>query len=152
MASFEPFVSSDPFSMSTFNSKLGGAFEKVDADVKTNADAISGLQTELTKYGNCKIVVGTYIGDGRYGSPNSQSLSFSGKPDAVFILPPDKNDGIGPITMLRNALWTTTKADNDYYSIHLTWGANSVSWYGERNPNLMANSSGKTYHYVALLE
>lgn len=24
MASFEPFVSSDPFSMSTFNSKLGG--------------------------------------------------------------------------------------------------------------------------------
>lgn len=30
MASFEPFVSSDPFSMSTFNSKLGGAFGKVD--------------------------------------------------------------------------------------------------------------------------
>ena len=29
MASFEPFVSSDPFSMSTFNSKLGGAFGKV---------------------------------------------------------------------------------------------------------------------------
>ena len=37
MASFEPFVSSDPFSMSTFNTKLGGAFGKVDADVSTTA-------------------------------------------------------------------------------------------------------------------
>lgn len=33
MASFEPFVSSDPFSMSTFNSKLGGAFDAVDKNV-----------------------------------------------------------------------------------------------------------------------
>lgn len=31
MASFEPFVSSDPFNMETFNTKLGGAFGKVDA-------------------------------------------------------------------------------------------------------------------------
>lgn len=30
MASFEPFVSSDPFNMETFNSKIGGAFDKVD--------------------------------------------------------------------------------------------------------------------------
>lgn len=29
MASFEPFVSSDPFSMSTFNSKLGGHLGKL---------------------------------------------------------------------------------------------------------------------------
>lgn len=35
MASFEPFVSSDPFNMETFNTKLGGAFGKVDADVKS---------------------------------------------------------------------------------------------------------------------
>lgn len=38
MASFEPFVSSDPFSMSTFNSKLGGAFGKVDAELETMVD------------------------------------------------------------------------------------------------------------------
>lgn len=38
MASFEPFVSSDPFSMSTFNSKLGGAFGKVDAALETMID------------------------------------------------------------------------------------------------------------------
>lgn len=38
MASFEPFVSSDPFSMSMFNSKLGGAFGKVDAALETMID------------------------------------------------------------------------------------------------------------------
>ena len=45
MASFEPFVSSDPFSMSTFNSELGGAFGKVDADVSaTTIIANNALQ------------------------------------------------------------------------------------------------------------
>ena len=33
MASFEPFVGTDPFDMKTFNSKIGGAFNKVDGDV-----------------------------------------------------------------------------------------------------------------------
>lgn len=29
MASFEPFVSSDPFNMETFNTKLGGHLKKL---------------------------------------------------------------------------------------------------------------------------
>lgn len=44
MASFEPFVSSDPFSMSTFNSKLGGAFGKVDVALEAMTDPLGLLK------------------------------------------------------------------------------------------------------------
>ena len=91
-------------------------------------------------------------GSGTYNSSGARTLSFSGKPLAVFILPTDKNDGIGPLILLHGAPWSTTNISNDYYFVRVTWGASSVSWYGTRNENLMANSSGKTYYYVALLE
>lgn len=49
MSSFEPFVGSDPFTMDTFNTKLGNSFDKVDASVKDVADAQSTLGTTLGK-------------------------------------------------------------------------------------------------------
>ena len=124
----------------------------LDAALKANADTAAAASAAVALCGNCRIVTGTYTGSGTYNSPGAQTLNFSGKPLAVFILPTDKNDGIGPLILLHGAPWSTTNISNDYYFVRVTWGASSVSWYGTRNENLMANSSGKTYYYVALLE
>ena len=45
MASFEPFVSSDPFSMSTFNTKLGGHLGKLTNNALEVAQA-AGMQVD----------------------------------------------------------------------------------------------------------
>ena len=124
----------------------------LDAALKANADAAAAVSAAVALCGNCRIVTGTYTGSGTYNSSGARTLNFSGKPLAVFILPTDKNDGIGPLILLHGAPWSTTNISNDYYFVRVTWGASSVSWYGTRNENLMANSSGKTYYYVALLE
>ena len=124
----------------------------LDAALKANAAAAAAASAAVALCGNCRIVTGTYTGSGTYNSSGARTLSFSGKPLAVFILPTDKNDGIGPLILLHGAPWSTTNISNDYYFVRVTWGASSVSWYGTRNENLMANSSGKTYYYVALLE
>ena len=124
----------------------------LDAALKANADAAAAASAAVALCGNCRIVTGTYAGSGTYNSSGARTLNFSGKPLAVFILPTDKNDGIGPLILLHGAPWSTTNISNDYYFVRVTWGASSVSWYGTRNENLMANSSGKTYYYVALLE
>lgn len=124
----------------------------LDTALKANADAAAAASAAVALCGNCKIIAGTYTGSGTYNSSGARTLSFSGKPFAVFILPTDKNDGIGPLILLHGAPWSTTNISNDYYFVRVTWGASSVSWYGTRNENLMANSSGKTYYYVALLE
>ena len=124
----------------------------LDTALTANADAAAAASATVALCGNCRIVTGTYTGSGTYNSSGARTLSFSGKPLAVFILPTDKNDGIGPLILLHGAPWSTTNISNDYYFVRVTWGASSVSWYGTRNENLMANSSGKTYYYVALLE
>ena len=124
----------------------------LDAALKANADAAAAASAAVALCGNCKIYCTSYTGSGTYNSSGARTLNFSGKPLAVFILPTDKNDGIGPLILLHGAPWSTTNISNDYYFVRVTWGASSVSWYGTRNENLMANSSGKTYYYVALLE
>ena len=142
------WAKSDRVMMDDFNADNA----KIDAALTANADAIAAETAAVALCGNCKIIAGTYTGNGAYSNPGAQTLNFSGKPFAVFILPTDANDGIGPLILLRGAPWSTTNANSSYNSVHITWDTNAVSWYGERNPNLMANSSGKTYYYVALLE
>ena len=60
MATFKPFVSTDKFSMQTFNDK----FEEVVADF--NADNLK-IDTALNQKGNCRIVTGSYTGTGESG-------------------------------------------------------------------------------------
>ena len=63
----------------------------IDAALKGNADAvaaetaareagISALQTALTSCGNCKIVTGSYTGNGNAGAKKTITLNFPGKP------------------------------------------------------------------------
>lgn len=78
MASFEPFVNSDPFSMSTFNTKLEGAFGKVDADV-------SALQTAVAGLGNCEIGLISYTGTGKSGASNPTTVTFPKMPAGFFL-------------------------------------------------------------------
>lgn len=143
MASFEPFVSSDPFSMSTFNSKLGGAFGKVDADV-------SALQTAAAGFGNCKIVYGTYTGNGNYGRDNPNQLTFDGNPLFVIIKGSVGSSPTYGIQAMRG--WDTayTDATNHSSVCHLTWEEHSLSWYNSQSSSDQFNTSDSVYPYIAL--
>ena len=66
-------------------------WDKIDTALKGNADAvaaetaareagISALQTALTSCGNCKIVTGSYTGNGKTGAKKPIILNFPGKP------------------------------------------------------------------------
>lgn len=59
MVTFKSFVSTDKFSMQTFNDK----FEEVVTDF--NADNAK-IDAALAAAGNCRIVTGSYMGTGEY--------------------------------------------------------------------------------------
>lgn len=106
--------------------------------------AITGLTAALAAKGNCRIVTGTYVGNGKYGSGNVLSLSFTGSPIALIVT--------GGHTFFCPRCMTTATSfstgGNNYYSFPVTWTANSVSWYYS-NPTAApgCNESGVTYHY-----
>ena len=59
-------------------------WDKIDTALKSSADGVAALQTALASCGNCKIVYGTYTGNGKSGSANPNKLTFDGKPVLVI--------------------------------------------------------------------
>jgi len=123
----------------------------IDAALKSNAEAVAAaLQTALASCGNCKIVYGTYTGNGKYGSANPNKLTFNGDPLFVII---KGSIGSAPtlgIQAMRG--WNTayTGSADPSTVCHLTWGEHSLSWYNSQSSSDQFNTSDSVYPYIAL--
>lgn len=140
----------DSFLRTEFNEntrKLDAAIKAVDAkaDTKASAAALNALTQTVAKKGNCRIVRGTYTGDGEYGPNHRTSLTFDGKPIFIVIL---INQGI--LFLARDVMHSSTFYYGDRFVINAFWEGNTVSWYcGESS---FAQGSYGTQTYIAFLE
>ena len=138
-------------------------WDKIDAALKSNADAvaaetaareagISALQTALTSCGNCKIVTGSYTGNGKTGAKNPVTLRFPGKPLLVVIHSVERfSNALERMLLVNGAKWGFSERVNYYHNL-VTWGETSVSWYDTNEDQIrQLNVSNRTYVYVALM-
>ena len=116
------------------------------------------IDAALANGGNCKIAMGSYVGTGKYGADNPNTLTFDFKPQIVFL-------DTGTST------WTTSGArcvplhfilyrhSNKLPTSGFTgdntviWGDTSVSWYfpGSASDSPAAqHNSARTYYYIAI--
>ena len=136
----------DRILMEEFNSDN----EKIDAALKGNADGVAALQTALASCGNCKIVYGTYTGNGKYGKDNPNQLTFDGNPLFVII---KGSIGSAPtlgIQAMRGWYTAYTGSADPSTVCHLTWGEHSLSWYNSQSSSDQFNTSDSVYPYIAL--
>ena len=119
----------DPFLRADFNEDL----QKIDQ--------------ALTGKGNCKIITGTYVGTGTCGKNAPNSLTFEAPPLMVVIGGECFTTAISGTTIAT----LLQSGGNYYYSLHLTWAGNTLSWYQENLANLQLNSKDVTYHYLAYI-
>ena len=136
------WVKSDRIQMEDFNSDNA----KIDAALKAHADI-------LAHSGNCKVVFGTYTGDGTYGAANPRTLTFDGTPVLVVIQPKVfAQGGSDRLVLVRGTDWGYAK-DEDHvnYRCNVTWGDRSVTWYPDSRAYGGANGDGVVYCYIALL-
>ena len=136
----------DRILMEEFNSDN----EKIDTALKSNADGVAALQTALASCGNCKIVYGTYTGNGKYGKDNPNQLTFDGDPLFVIIKGSTGSSPTFGIQAMRG--WNTayTNATDSSTVCRLTWGEHSLSWYNSQSSTDQFNASGSVYPYIAL--
>ena len=138
-------------------------WDKIDTALKGNADAvaaetaareagISALQTTLTSCGNCKIVTGSYTGNGKTGAKNPVTLRFPGKPLLVVIHSVERfNNALDRMLLVNGTKWGFSERANYYHNL-VTWGETSVSWYDTDEDQIrQLNVSNRTYVYVALM-
>ena len=131
-------------------------WDKIDTAIKGNADKAAAALAAVASCGNCKIVTGTYTGNGFYGKDHLTSLTFPFEPKLVIIqnrqlsmanIGATGSDPYGLLIALNPLKQFDT--NNGYYHVYLSWKGNTVSWYGE-SADLQFNSSGHTFSYLAL--
>lgn len=110
--------------------------------------AMQTIDTSLAACGNCKIVMGSYTGDGN--ASKSPTLTFDAKPILVFFF-----GGGYTLWLMHGQGNFTMNYINTATPIAARWENNSVYWwYGgnEHTAAQMLNENGTGYAYVAFLQ
>ena len=128
---------------------------KIDTALKANADAISAeaaaraaavssLSQEIAQMGNCRIVTGSYTGNGTYDQYHKNSLTFPAVPLMVFI------HGDRNCWMIYGSEIASVDGGSTGGFAQISWSGNTVSWYGDSDYDHL-NVAGVTYRYTALI-
>ena len=122
---------------------------KIDAALKTNADAIAAETAARTAAvalcGNCQIYVSSYTGSGQTTYQHPNNLTFPGDPRVVFV-----NGSADHLLAFRpnNSAIIYTDALKGLY---VTWGSKSLSWYSTTARDQL-NRENVSYTVIALLD
>ena len=123
----------------------------IDTALKGNADKAAALQTALASCGNCKIVYGTYTGNGKSGSANPNKLTFDGKPVLVIVQAQSNTTNYDfHLRMIRGCNWAVGDRGNYSYTNSVAWGENFVSWTND-DAETQFNLQNSVYSYIALI-
>ena len=126
-------------------------WDKIDTALKSNADKAAALQTALASCGNCKIVYGTYTGNGKSGSANPNKLTFDGKPVLVIVQAQSNTTNYDfHLRLVRGCGWAVGDRGNYSYTNSVAWGENFVSWTND-DAETQFNLQGSVYSYIALI-
>lgn len=143
------WVRSDKVLMEDFNADNA----KIDAALKAGTDSRASLGAILAQKGNCQIVYGSYIGSGMAGESHPTTLTFDGKPVAVFLSPVNTRNS-SPISafFLRGSESVYSCPRELDSGNRITWTGNSVSWYNySASTGYQLNAAYTEYLYAALL-
>lgn len=100
-----------------------------------------------------QIATGSYVGTGKYGSKNTNILTFEFDPKLVIVTKNDETDIITGTILIYNQRYSAGFVGGDsVYNLELTigWYPNKVRWFSSNNENRQLNKSGMTYFYFAL--
>ena len=116
---------------------------KIDAALKSGADARAALQGALNRKGNCSIGVFTYNGTGKYGPDNPTRITFPRVPAAFIVFGPgailigrggQSQAIIDSSGMVGGATYTT--------AIALTWSGTSCAFFSVNAAKHQVNENG----------
>lgn len=138
------------------------AFSKLDAALKTNADAAAGaasaesvtaIAQALGSGGRvCRITTGSYTGNGKTGETNKRTISVDFTPVLVAVTCEKDISGsydYVPILLIRGCNLAVGNGITNGSNATVSWGTKSVTWYAGHDMTML-NFKDWTYHYVVI--
>ena len=119
-------------------------------------EAMGNIEAGLTAKGDCRIVAGSYVGTGKYGPSNRNTLTFGFAPQVIFLgtnLVDNYNSVPEYYILFRGVNHFVARNTSSKNTVE--WSGNTVTWYfGSTNDSegeiKQLNESGKTYQYLAI--
>lgn len=85
-----------------------------------------------------------YTGTGTYGRDNPNTITFTGKPQLIFIQLGNYN------SQFLNPAGAWAMSGNDKQNLSVTWGDNQVSWYSSDGAAMQGNKENYTYDFIVI--
>ena len=137
------WAAQDPVDVTEINEN----FTQLDTECTDLAQSLSALTAEVGSGGhNCRIATGTYVGNGKYGSTEKNSLQFNFVPALVMIRAQSQNEP-SPCILMRGATHGTAYGLTTH-EVSAAWSAKGVSWYSTEGAYYQANQNGVTFVYL----
>ena len=106
-------------------------------------------------------MIGSYVGNGKYGTDNANSITFENEPKLLIVMPETNSEtgrsgGFIAIRGVKTILFGGLMNDVYYQQtsqntqLHFTWSNNSVSWYNESSQYMQRNVIDRKYIYIAV--
>jgi hypothetical protein len=109
---------------------------------------LAGIQQQVALAGNCKKMIGSYIGTGGYGNESANTLTFSEAPQLVFVF--RKQDSF--FAVLIPGVTKGILFNGSSLSAYTTIWSNdnkTVKWFCSTNAGYQLNEQSVTYQYFA---
>ena len=124
--------------------------QKIDAALKTNADAIAAetaaraaLAETMAGKGNCQIYATSYVGTG--GDVGMVTLTFPWPPTMLIIFEP-----AGTWTLLTPGVrYVAPQNSTIYNQFEPVWSGNTISWDTSTRGGHVMNANGSTFWVIA---
>lgn len=98
-----------------------------------------------------QIATGSYVGTGTYGANNPNTLTFEFDPGLVIVQNAGAGNAGSVAVFVKNSEFMTVLGVTQTYLNTVNWGiSNAVGWYSTQGSNQQFNTSGYTFHYIAL--
>lgn len=114
-------------------------------------------KSELDSSDLAHIKTDYYVGNGKAGAGNPNTITFPFKPKLVFLIKEMNNISSSNLPMWSTLIYGSPIAMScrgtnvDAEALTLTWGENKVTWYAVNGNNFtQGNEDGVTYRYVAI--
>ena len=111
--------------------------------------ALAGLDAAIAAGGNCRIYTTTYVGNGKYGSANPNTLTFPHKPVWMMVFGGSSHIEAFPESGYAFNIMNTTESK---YGLICSRSGNTLSWYASSGSATTQMNDNRTYYVMALLD
>lgn len=115
-----------------------------DSDLPSTDGYFYKLETVVDSPVFGQVYSSFYTGTGTYGRDNPNTITFTGKPQLIFIQLDNYN------SQFLNPVGAWAMSGNDKQNLTVTWGNNQVSWYSSDGTAMQGNINGDIYRFMVI--